>query len=111
MSLYVGEDGFEVCLIGLELLLRYHRACSAELVERLYEESAQSGRIVVTQLGNDSGSLGSVLNSLVGHDSALEGIKEADAEIVIVSIRDLGVGAGSTHRRNLSILKCRSCCD
>ena len=56
---------------------------------------AQAHVVVVAQLGQAVGGLGAQLaESVVGKDGALEGIEEADAEVVGIARRHLRVGAG-----------------
>ncbi len=102
LGLDLGEDGLEVGLVGLELLL-HNRA--AQRGEGLYEEAAEAGAIVVAQLGDNGGLLGAFLPGIVGHYGALEGIEEAYAIVVIVAQGNLRVGAGKADRGDLVLGK------
>ena len=67
---------------------------------------AQAHVVVVAQLGEAVGSLGAQLAvSVVGQHRALEGIQEADAEVVGVALGDRGVGAGHADGRDARVLK------
>ena len=70
-----------------------HRA--AQRLKRLLEVMAQAHVVVVAQFGQAVGGLGAQLAvSVVGQHRALEGVQEADAEVVSVAGRHLRVGAG-----------------
>ena len=75
-------------------------------LEGVDEELGQAHGVVVGDFADDDGLLGShVLERVVGHDGALEGIEEADAEVEVVVLGDQGVGAGKADGRDLRVLE------
>ncbi len=59
--------------------------------------------IVIAQLGNHGRALRSVLVRVVGHHGSLEGIDKANAEVVVVALGYLGVGAGAADGRDFAV--------
>ena len=63
--------------------------------EGLLKEGDQALVVLVARLAQAVGGLGlELIHGEVGQNSALEGIQEADAEVVVVAGGDVGVGAG-----------------
>ncbi len=79
---------------------------AAQALKRLLEIGAEAGTVVLAQHGQNIGLFrAELLGHKVGHDAALEGVKEADPEVVRVQLRHGGVGAGYADGGNLRLLK------
>ena len=56
---------------------------------------------------NNSGRGSAIVRCIVGHNRSLERIQEANPEIEVIALGNLGVGTGSTDRRDLGISRYR----
>ena len=94
----VRQVGGKVRVAGLEVLIHHHAAV-LKVVD-------QASIIVVAKLSQAVGNgRAQLFSGVIGQHRALEGIQEADAEIMGVSRRDTGVGAGNADGGNARLAK------
>ena len=99
----VRQVGGKVRVAGLEVLIHHH---AAVLFKRLLKVVDQASIIVVAKLTQAVGNgRAQLFSGVIGQHRALEGIQEANAEIVGVSRRDAGVGAGNADGGNARLAK------
>ena len=81
-------------------------AFTAEALKGFDEVIDEAAGVVVAELV-EAVSLGhaQLIEGVVGENGALEGIQEADAEVVGVALSDLGVGTGDADRRDTGRLE------
>ena len=97
LGLGLVQIGVEVGVVGGEGVLDDFAAGGGE---GLLEEVDQALVILIARLAQQIGGLGlELLHGEVGQDGALEGVQEADAEIVVIAGGDHGVGAGDADGR------------
>ena len=85
---------------------------AAESLKSLDEVIAETAGVIVAHFGQAVSLCGlEILACVVGENRALERIKEADAEVVVVALRNLGVCAGYADSRDLSLGEDVAGCD
>ena len=105
----IGQNGLEIRLVGLEGLSILD--CPAECRERICKGLHKTAGIFVADVVDGGDLLIPVVICPVRHNLALERIKIAGAEIIIIAQRDICVGAGCADCRDFRIREIRACGD